>query len=50
MDYRLESIQLTAVDIAAIKNGDWTGLQITNKRERDEFLAKVKTLNLGGKQ
>jgi thymidylate synthase (FAD) len=49
MDYRLQAIQLTAVDIAAIKNGDWAGLQIANKRERDEFLAKIKTLNLGGK-
>ena len=49
MDYRLQAIQLTAVDIAAIRNGDWAGLQITNKRERDEFLAKIKILNLGGK-
>jgi thymidylate synthase (FAD) len=48
--YRLEAIQLTAVDVAAIKAGDWAGVQIPNKRERDEYLAKIATLNLGGKQ
>ena len=48
--YRLEAIQLTAVDVAAIKAGDWAGVQIPNKRERDEYLAKIATLNLGGNQ
>jgi thymidylate synthase (FAD) len=48
--YRLEAIQLTAVDVAAIKAGDWAGVQIPNKRERDEYLAKIKTLNLGGNE
>jgi thymidylate synthase (FAD) len=47
--YRLEAIQLTGVDIAAIKAGDWAGVQIANKRERDEYLAKIKALYLGGK-
>jgi hypothetical protein len=46
----LEAIQLTAVDVAAIKAGDWAGVQIPNKRERDEYLAKIKTLNLGGNE
>jgi thymidylate synthase (FAD) len=46
MDYRLDAIQLTAVDIAAIRNNDWTGAQIMNKRERDEYLAKLKRLGL----
>jgi thymidylate synthase (FAD) len=50
MDYRLDAIQLTGVEIAAIKNNDWQGVQILNKRERDEYLAKIKTLNLGGNQ
>ena len=48
--YRLEAIQLTAVDVAAIKAGDWAGTQIPNKRERDEYLAKIKALYLGGNQ
>jgi thymidylate synthase (FAD) len=49
-DYRLNAIQLTGVEIAAIKNNDWQGTQILNKRERDEYVAKIKTLNLGGNQ
>jgi thymidylate synthase (FAD) len=49
-DYRLNAVTLTGVDIAAIKAGDWAGTQILNKRERNEYLAKIETLNLGGKQ
>jgi thymidylate synthase (FAD) len=45
-DYRLDAIQLTAVDIAAIKNNDWAGVQIQNKREREEYLGKLKRLGL----
>ena len=45
-DYRLDAIQLTAVDIAAIKNNDWQGVQIPNKREREEYVAKLQRLGL----
>jgi thymidylate synthase (FAD) len=44
MDYRLDAIQLTGVDIAAIKNNDWQGGQIPNKREREEYLVKLQRL------
>jgi thymidylate synthase (FAD) len=43
-DYRLDAIQLTAVDIEAIKNNDWQGVQILNKREREEYLVKLQRL------
>ena len=43
-DYRLNAIQLTGVDIAAIKNNDWAGAQILNKREREEYLVKLQRL------
>lgn len=43
-DYRLDAIQLTAVDIAAIKNNDWLGVKILNKREREEYLVKLQRL------
>jgi thymidylate synthase (FAD) len=43
-DYRLDAIQLTAVDIAAIRNNDWQGVQILNKREREEYLVKLQRL------
>ena len=46
MDYRLDAVTLTAVDIAAIRNNDWTGVQIDNKREREEYLAKLQRLGL----
>jgi thymidylate synthase (FAD) len=46
MDYRLDAIQLTGVDIAAIRNNDWLGAQILNKREREEYLAKLQRLGL----
>jgi thymidylate synthase (FAD) len=46
MDYRLDAVTLTAVDIAAIRNSDWTGVQIDNKREREEYLAKLQRLGL----
>lgn len=45
-DYRLDAIQLTGVDIAAIKNNDWAGVQIPNKREREEYFAKLHRLGL----
>jgi thymidylate synthase (FAD) len=45
-DYRRDAVTLTAVDIAAIKNSDWTGVQIMNKREREEYLAKLQRLGL----
>jgi len=44
MDYRLDAIQLTGVEIAAIKNNDWQGVQILNKREREEYLVKLQRL------
>jgi hypothetical protein len=34
------------VDIAAIGNSDWTGVQSLNKRERSEYLAKLQRLGL----
>jgi thymidylate synthase (FAD) len=43
-DYRLEAVTLTAVDIAAIRNNDWHGVQILNKREREEYLVKLQRL------
>jgi thymidylate synthase (FAD) len=45
-DYRLDAIQLTGVDLAAIRNNDWQGVQIPNKREREEYLAKLHRLGL----
>jgi thymidylate synthase (FAD) len=48
--YSLQAITLTRLDIEAIKAGDWAGESIVDDRERDEFLAKIETLNLGGKQ
>ena len=46
-DYRLCSMQLTALDIMAILERDWTGETIEDARERREFLAKLETLKLG---
>jgi thymidylate synthase (FAD) len=43
-DYRLAAVTLTAVDIAAIRNNDWAGAQILNKREREEYLVKLQRL------
>jgi hypothetical protein len=48
--YSISAITLTALDIEAIKAGDWAGDTIEDDRERDEYLAKIKTLNLGGNQ
>ena len=45
--YRLEGMQLTGIDIAAIHERDWTGETIEDARERREYLAKLETLNLG---
>jgi thymidylate synthase (FAD) len=45
-DYRLDAIQLTGVDLAAIRNNDWQGVQILNKREREEYLVKLHRLGL----
>ena len=46
-DYRLCSMQLTALDIIAIHERDWTGGTIEDARERREYLAKLETLKLG---
>ena len=46
-DYRLCSMQLTALDIMAILERDWTGETIEDARERREYLAKLETLKLG---
>jgi thymidylate synthase (FAD) len=46
-DYRLCSMQLTALDIMAIVERDWTGETIEDARERREYLAKLKALKLG---
>jgi thymidylate synthase (FAD) len=48
--YSINAITLTALDIIAIKVGDWAGQSIVDDRERDEYLAKIKTLNLGGNE
>jgi thymidylate synthase (FAD) len=48
--YSVQAITLTALDIEAIKAGDWAGESIEDERERNEFLEKIKALNLGGKQ
>jgi len=48
--YSLQAITLTRLDIEAIKAGDWAGDSIEDDRERDEYLAKIATLNLGGNQ
>jgi thymidylate synthase (FAD) len=48
--YSINAITLTALDVIAIKVGDWAGQSIEDDRERDEYLGKIKTLNLGGKQ
>jgi len=45
--YRLEGMQLTGIDIAAILERDWTGDTIEDARERREYLAKLEALNLG---
>jgi thymidylate synthase (FAD) len=44
--YRLDAIQLTALDIAAIQGNDWTGSIFSNERERNEYLAKLQRLGL----
>ena len=44
--YRLEAMQLTGIDIAAILERDWTGNTIEDARERREYLAKLEALNL----
>ena len=46
-DYRLCAMQLTALDIMAIVERDWTGETIEDARERREYLAKLETLKLG---
>lgn len=46
MHYRLNAVTLTAIDIKAIQDGHWTGDRISNKREREEYLAKLKRLGL----
>lgn len=48
--YSVQAITLTALDIEAIKAGDWAGQSIVDERERSEYLEKIQTLNLGGKQ
>jgi thymidylate synthase (FAD) len=48
--YSVQAITLTALDIEAIKAGDWAGESIEDERERSEYLEKIKALNLGGKQ
>ena len=46
----MQAITLTALDIEAIKAGDWAGESIEDDRERNEYLEKIQALNLGGKQ
>jgi thymidylate synthase (FAD) len=46
-DYRLCSMQLTALDIMAIAERDWTGETIEDARERREYLQKLEALKLG---
>ena len=46
-DYRLNSMQLTALDIMAIQRSDWFGETFLNDRERKEYLAKIETLGIG---
>jgi thymidylate synthase (FAD) len=46
-DYRLKAIKLSNYEIQCIAMRDWEGHQIQNKRERQEFVAKVELLRLG---
>jgi len=46
-DYRLNSMQLTALDIIAIQRSDWIGETFQNDRERKEYVAKIETLGIG---
>jgi thymidylate synthase (FAD) len=45
--YRLGAMQLTRLDIQAIRFRDWTGETIEDARERGEYLQKLKRLKLG---
>lgn len=45
--YRKDAISLSAREINSIAMKDWEGHYIDNKREREEFLAKVQQLRLG---
>lgn len=40
------SAALMAVEIAAMISGDWDGLRISNPRERDEYIAKLRQIGL----
>jgi len=47
LNYRLEAIKLSRTEIQCIALKDWEGHRIENKRERQEFVAKVELLRLG---
>lgn len=47
LNYRLNSIKLSRIEILCIAMKDWEGHRIENKRERQEFVAKVELLRLG---
>lgn len=47
-DYRLHALALTALDVFAIQNGDWSGERtFNNDRERREYVAKIDRLGIG---
>lgn len=46
-DYRLNSLLLSADDVAAIALQDWDGAMFGNARERGEYLVKLKRLGFG---
>ena len=46
-EYRRESLQLSATEVAAIASRDWEGVVFSNARERAEYLEKLKRLELG---
>lgn len=47
LNYRLNAMNLSRIEILCIAMKDWEGHQIQNKRERQEFVAKVELLRLG---
>lgn len=47
LKYRLNAMKLSGIEVLCIAMKDWEGHRIENKRERQEFVAKVELLRLG---
>ncbi len=47
ISYRLHAMKLSNYEVQCIAMKDWEGHRIENKRERQEFVAKVELLRLG---